>query len=348
MSKRKTGSKTSHKKMYKVTVQATVKFDFPETPYGVIRKTRKERKSKIVQLFNFLAGFNFLHIILSLDLIFLLEKKGVKAKADHDSLQTIFRYNEVMTPTISSCINEFLIFISELQVGAYSGGARTLRCMLETAVEACDFQFDSNRSSYETLVEDFKSHVRKPQRKEKLRSFMMEHNAWASFMERYKVYEQAKRIAPSFKELVNRLNSREVFREVPQIVDEMKRTYERLSDYIHPSSSRIEKQMERKTELVPHFSSEDFDAIYELGLKTLDMVMFLYIKSISHFLNFNNTKGFISHMHQAMRIPQKLTGSFLALPYSKKLTGGIKWKVIQKHQRGRKSVRATKKVKQNK
>lgn len=162
-------------------------------------------------------------------------------------------------------------------------------------------------------------------------------------MERYKIYEQTKRIAPSFKELVNRLNSRELFQETPQIVDAMKMTYEELSDYVHPSFTRIEKRsLKGKAFISPRFDSGNFNVIFELGLKTLDIVQFLYIKSMSHFFDYKNAKEFLRDTSQYFGLPMEIANLFLTLPFSSKLSEGIRWHLIQKKRKSRKSTTTAK------
>lgn len=204
-----------------------------------------------------------------------------------------------------------------------------MRCILETAVQACDFQSESDRPTYEELIKEYDLLVKTPNGQEKTLSFMMRHNAWAAFLERYRVYEQTKRIAPSFRERVNRLKSREIFQEAPQFTDVLKRTYETLSDYVHPSSKKMERQLELRALLVPRFDSKEFDVIYALSLKTIDIVQFLYVKALSQFFGFEDAKEFLKALAKIVEFPSEIAASFLRLPFSKRLSGRITWRIMQ-------------------
>ena len=67
----------------------------------------------------------------------------------------LIKYNEVVTPTMRLCVASSIFFITELQTAGYNGAARTLRCMLETAVEACEFQTQENRPTYDLLKNEY-------------------------------------------------------------------------------------------------------------------------------------------------------------------------------------------------
>ena len=150
MSEKETTKAAVTAKRKKKGIEITLSFQLKDTLYGIIRKTRKERGNEITEFRNYTAGFNFIGITAVLSPLFIFLKnpsKGLtklKKKAFSDLLR-IPQYNEVVTPTIMLCADEFEIFMSELQAGAYSGAARTLRCILETAVEACEFQTDGHR-----------------------------------------------------------------------------------------------------------------------------------------------------------------------------------------------------------
>jgi len=259
------------------------------------------------------------------------------------TLHKFLACNEVMTPTIWLCANEFAAFLSELQAAVYSGAARTLRCILETAVEACNFQTERSRPVSKMLLKEYRLIAEKPKRKEKLQLLLIQYNAMASFMERYRIYEQTRRIAPSFKELVNRLKSREVFEEAPQIVDDLKRVYETLSDYVHPSSVKIRRLIERKESPFPRFDSDDFDTFFQLGLKAFDIVQFLYIKSMSHFFGFRNAKAFLKNFAQMIVLGKSVAPSFLNLPHTKRISSGIRWKFSKEVKKPRKTTRVARK-----
>ena len=246
-------------------------------------------------------------------------------------------YNEVLTPTLFLCINEFYDFISELQVAAYGGAARTLRCILETATEACEFQTEDNRATCASLMVEYYSVVSSRGEKN-LERLLVDYNAWVAFLERYRIYEKTKRIAPSFRELVNNLKSRELFREAPKASDELKNIYEKLSDYVHPSSSKFADMIEEKKRMhVRSFEAKEFDTIWELGLKVLDLVQFLYIESMGHFFDFKNGKDFLKDFSGLVVFSSKSdTDFFLSLPFSKQLSRGVKWRIEKKSRSPRK------------
>lgn len=237
------------------------------------------------------------------------------------------------------CINEFMIFLSELQAAGYMGAARTLRRILETAVEACDFQTERDRLTFEKLLKEHSLLANLSKRERKLDSLLSKHNAWASFMERYRIYERTKRIAPTFKEQVNSLNSRQIFQETPKISDELKRTYEILSDYVHPSSAKFEKAMEKTHGpfFLLSYDPEKFDTMYELGVVTFDMIQFLYLISMAFFFDFKTTDEFLKDLAKRVEFKRKQEASFLMLPFSRHLSEGINWRVA-KEKKSRKAI----------
>lgn len=197
-----------------------------------------------------------------------------------------------------------------------------MRCILETAVQACIFQSEKNRPTYVTLKEEYDLLAGMPDKNQRMESLLMRHNARAAFRESYRIYEQTKR-SPSFTVLVNKLNSREIFKEAPKAADYLKLTFERLSKYVHPSLQRIDRTLGPKA-VIPHFDSEEFDAIYESGIMALDMVQFLYIKAIAHFNNVKDIKRFLVEMSKMLGLPSEIATSFLKLPFSKRLSSGTK------------------------
>ena len=140
---------------------------------------------------------------------------------------------------------------------------------------------------------------------------------------RYQTYEKSKENCANFKELVNDLNSRQLFSEAPQISDELKCIYEILSDHVHPSSMKFEKAISGKRRLGPRFNHKDFDTILELGKRTLDAVQFLYIVTIAHFLEFKTGREFLKDIAGTSKAPPL---SFFSLPFSKRISRGITWK----------------------
>jgi hypothetical protein len=153
------------------------------------------------------------------------------------------------------------------------------------------------------------------------------HNAWVAFLERYRLYEKAKRIAPTFRELVNDLNCRQLFGEAPQMSDELKSIYGVLSDYVHPSSSKFENAIGKKAEINPSFSPKEFDIVLELGKRVLDAVQFLYVVTIAHFYGFETGRSFLQDIAKRTSISvlgkePKKNLDFLSLPFSRRLSEG--------------------------
>lgn len=314
----------------------TAIYRIPETPYGVIRKTRKSRVKEISEFHGYLTDFYALNLCsgTTLPLIIGAEAlKDLKVKLSKTTLLDYFsvsNYNQIMIPTVVLCINEFNAFINELQCGSYNGAARTLRCILETAIEACEFQTEPQRPTCKTLMEEYLSQY-KDKLKKKKKSFFIKNNAWAAFSERVKTYEKSKRIAPTFRELVNNLNSRQLFNEAPpQAFDELKQLFEILSDYVHPSSVKFEKAIEKKTPMLPSLSLDDFDKTYELGKKTLDLTLYVYAKTMAHFFDFKTGKDLLQVLASHIVVTKKTTPPLFSLPHSSLMSSGIKWSIKQK------------------
>ncbi len=243
------------------------------------------------------------------------------------------KHNEVITPTFFLCVKEFFIFHYELQSSLYFGCARSLRCILETALEACDFQSQKHRPLLDDLFAQYLevSKTTSVSDKEKLlNKLLFKNNGWVAFKESYKIREEAKRIAPSFKEMVNRLKSRNFFSEAPMISDELKEIYEKLSDFVHPSSERIEKQMEKRPEQIPRYNNEDFMTMYNMSLKVLDITQFIYIEAMSRFLGYKKANDFLRELSVAVTLTKKEESSFLKLPHVSKLARRIRWKTETK------------------
>lgn len=336
MSDKRFNQKSRKQTMKKVTITAKWSVELPETPYGPIRKTRKHRKNKINEFLDYLSGFCMfpdsirtyspLQIVLNNPKIRKLYFRQKRPLSFVDFV-SLLSYNEVMSPTMELCINEFLVFLSELQIAGYSGAARTLRYILETAVEACEFQTQGNRPTFGLLLTEHSSFATLPKKKRKLHSLLLKYNAWTAFMERYKIYKKTKRIAPTFREEVNNLNSRQLFQEAPHVSEELKNTYEVLSDYVHPSSAKFESAIEHKKPSLPRFDPKEFDIIYELGLKTLDIVQFLYLESMAFFFDFKTGKKFLEHYARLYRFPSKRGTLFLKLQFSRHISEGIELKI---------------------
>jgi len=328
---RPTKGKNDKSKQLKISFRVTYKL--PETPYKTLRKTRNERKEKIEELFEHLTGF---HIFVVLGAAMGLKKAveglvGTKVawKKRFDELIFIIKQNEVITHSISMCTSEFMTFAYELQTGAYAGSARTLRWILENALKACEFQTNPTRPVVSLLISKYKSVIGAKTKKKQVRLFMSQQNAKLAFLERLKVYEETKRIAPSFKELINKLRQREIFKHAPELVDELKRNYSMLSDHVHPSVSHIAEHVEKRKPLTPKFDAQEFDSIHTLGLKILDMTEFLFIEALSHYFDFEDSKNYLKSVHDMIATPSGLATTFLKFPFTRKLTRGITWRTVQ-------------------
>lgn len=332
---------TDKTKRKKIRFNLTFSYSLFSTPYSVIRRSRKEREKEIDQFLDYVGGLCVFPIAASIGFplsIYLRNRKEkhvtLSTKATTDLLD-LPSYNEVMSPTIRLCASELMVFLAELESGGYNGAARTLRCVLETATEACEFQTERNRPTARALMEEYTSLLASRKKKRETRAFLMKNNAWVAFLERYRVYEKSKRIAPTYKELVNNLNSRQLFREAPKIYDELKAIYEILSDYVHPSSLKFERAIDQKSNINLNFSPKDFDTILELGKRTLDVIQFLYIVAMAHFFEFEAGRDFLQSMAESHRIRainkgQTLDIPFLSLPFSKQLSQGIPWNAAKK------------------
>lgn len=144
---------------------------------------------------------------------------SVEEEIGREIIISAFYQNEIISHSISICTEEFYNYLYELHVASYSGAARSLRYILEMAVEACEFQTDPSRIKFNDLkniVQSEKGAI----------SFVKYHNLWISFMERYKIYEDSKKLAPTFAEIVNKLNSRQLFKEDLNVNLEIKQFYE--------------------------------------------------------------------------------------------------------------------------
>jgi hypothetical protein len=313
MSKKRTDKKS--RQVRKITIQTTNKISFPETPYGEIRKTRKHCGEEISNLWESIASFYILLHYLEFNVVANVFR-NLKKRADWEPMVTVISHNEVIRPTLFLCIRELNTFLYELQIASYNGAARTLRCIIETALEASDFQTQEHRPKFSELIDHYYELDEKQSsgKNNGLESVMLQHNAWVAFKERYKIHEQTKRIAPSFRELVNRLNSREFFIEAPEVNNALKEIYERLSDFVHPSSERIERQMEINPSPIPRFKKEQLTVMYELSIQILDIVQFLYIKSMSHFLNYNSCKELLRDLSESAVESKEIAPLFFKLP----------------------------------
>jgi hypothetical protein len=303
----------------------------PATPYSAIRKTRRNRARELDEFSSYLINFHSLqlHTTIFSDIHLLARKLESLRTRKLNELRSFLSCTEVITPTIRSCASEFLIFYWELQTAGYNGAARTLRCILETAVEACAFQTEEDRPTQRMLIKQFEDRAMLLKKRKGYLPFFMEPSALISFVERYRIYEKASRIAPTFRELINDLNSRQLFKECPEICDELKNVYVQLSDYVHPSSMKFEKAMGDSSIDVPQFESKEFDTILLLGLKVLDLVQFLYLKSLTSYFGFKTTEEYLKNLARHMVIEPENEKWFLALPFSKKLSEKIIWRILR-------------------
>ena len=104
-----------------------------------------------------------------------------------------------------------------------------------------------------------------------------------------------------------------------------------------PSSVKFLREINQKTQPLLEFKPEDFDAMYQLGLRVLDCVEFLYLTTITNFFKTKENKKFTEYLSANLKIPESLAGTFLTLPFSKKLCEGITFRHIE--------VKKSKKVK---
>lgn len=319
-------------KSNEVKIEVSLRFKLPGTPYKPLRKTRQERKNKIGQLTCHLGGFYAIPLIMSMQglqqCINGLEGIQRSYRKRLDELGVILKQNEVITPSIWMCVSEFMAFLSELQTADYGGSARTLRWILETTLKACEFQTNPLRPTAGLLISKYTSMIRAKAKRKQVQFFMHQHNAWISFLERLRVYEETKRIAPSFRELVNKLRGREIFKHAPKLADELKRIYEALSNYVHPSVSKIADQLEEKKPPIPRFDIEEFEGIYSLAVKTLDIIEFVYVEALSHYHGFKDSRKFLEYTSTMIVLPLDVAAVFLKLPFTRELSRGITWKVI--------------------
>jgi hypothetical protein len=185
------------------------------------------------------------------------------------------------------------------------------------AVEACEFQTDPSRIRFNDLKNVIQSE------KDTL-SFNKYHNLWISFLEQYKTYENSKRSAPTFAEMVHKINARQLFEEAPEINTEIKKLYEKLSDYVHPDYLKIESYMLTNRKPYPIFDEKGFITLYNYGLEVLDLVEFLYIVTIANYHSVSG-KQLITEYSEAVIIDGRKKNFFMNLPHIKKLSGSASW-----------------------
>jgi hypothetical protein len=321
-------------KKYAVSLSYSAAFSFKDTPYTPLRATRKYKGKEIAEFGNHIVALYTLALFLSLSSwrIFAGKTSG-HPKSVRERIRDIepLRYSEILVPTLHLCVDEFVAFLSELQTAAYSGAARTLRYTLELATAACEFQTDPHRLTLEDVVGICA--------KKNWIEFMMNNNAWSAFIERSRLYEDTKRIAPTFKELVNRLASRGIFEENPQMAIDIRKAYEFLSDHVHPSTARIENQLAGKERRPIEYDPDQFKVIYDIGIKILDMVTCLFIESGSRYRNSPDAKEFVREMSAGMMLDAKLEETFLKLPYSAEFSRDLKWSFAAPGRRARSGLR---------
>ena len=307
------------KKTYRVTLR--VKISHPETPYSVIKQSRKACKDQLDVLFKHLGALGFLTAYTQIARIF---APTIAKKLEAKIWTEFIDQNEILTPTMRICEGELQGTVYELLAGVYSGAARTLRYVLEIAVEACVFETDIGRPTYKNLTDEYRSSTTGKGIVSRIRP-LIRYNLWASFTERYNIYEQTKRIAPSFAEQVNVLNSRQLFQESPEVQSELKKIYETLSNYSHLSLYQIERALRKREPLQPRFDSRQFETVYQLALRVLDVIQFIYVKSISHFYGHQSATSFLRDLSLKIQIPKDDIDSFLRLPFCSRLAEGITW-----------------------
>lgn len=319
------------KKTSNLRVLVSVKI--PETPYTVLRKTRKNRKTEINSFLGYLSTLYYMYhyasIVMPTKTCLEFSAKN-KTENSLDFVEAIST-NEVLSPTMILCLYEFQAFVTELQTGVYNGASRTLRYILETATEACDFQTEDNRPTVRELLDAILptlsfSGVGK---EKKLSSILIRYNARLAFAERSKTYEKSKRTAraPSFVEIVNSINSRQIFKSDPKISDEFKNLYGILSDYVHFGSAKLEWANDPKTVKSQSLILEDFDKVYDLGKRTLDAVLVLYTESMGRYYGFRDGNTFLKYLSCFIQSDGSTKKAF-SLQFSKQISQGVIW---QKH-----------------
>jgi hypothetical protein len=319
------------RKPKKFRVSVTLSIKLRDTPYQPLRETRKAQKNRLDEFASSIAWLHVLGTYLyTLKATSFGNETGWKYKVKKGATGVEFlRYSEVLTPTIGLCANEFVVFLSELQTGTYSGAARTLRYILELAVASCEFQMQPRRTTLRDIIGAYK--------KKSFAHLITHDNAWSAFLERSRIYEETKRIAPTFKELVNRLNSTGTFQDSSEIGSDLKSTYEMLSDHVHPSSAWIERQLGARALQPVKYNPGEFRVIYDAALRVLDMVIYLYVKSGSHYQNFGDAREFLGKMSHDLKIEQPLARVFMKLAYSGRLARDLEWRTLlndKQHQRG--------------
>lgn len=322
------GKSAKKMKKYLVTIEKPIAISFPDSPYKMLREARKTRKNQIKELYNHYSVFSALPIITfvyPLSLQLQSRNKGSNTKPSQNKVfpafTKFFKVNEILTPTLKLCSDEFYLFITELQIGSYNGAARSLRCILETAVEACEFQSEKHRPTCDILHAKYKAAFYSPnkERQSRIIDLFIRYNVWASFVERYNIYEKTSRIAPSFRELINNLNSLEFFLDAPQVLNELKTSFENLSDYVHPSAGKFVNALDKLTSKRFSFDAAEFDFMFQFGLKVFDISEFLHLRAISKFLNLTN-RVFMEKVANMIHPPRNLEGFFFTLPYTKRLS----------------------------
>lgn len=341
LSKNKSNRK---KKAFTVVITATTKV--PETPYGVIRKTRKKRKNALDELTKSSGAIYGIYMICETCRVMSTIEGATKSFKSLQSKRTeeisfLLIHGEVITPSVSMCASEFMTFLSELQSAGYSGSARTLRYILGVAIRACEFQTDTARVDAKSLMDLYVSMFKVKRKRVQVISFLSQHNTWVSFLERLRIFEETRRIAPSINEMINTLNSREIFKKAPQLLNELKQVYNALSDHVHPSTEKIAKQLETKKLLTLKFDAEEFDNITELSLKVIDMISFLYLKSLSLYYGFKDCSKFLKMISSDISVSSEIAYAFSRLPFTRKLCKGITWKTITQKAKTRKRKKRT-------
>ena len=313
-----------------------VPFRLPETPLENLRKTRQECQQKLDELTSFITtfqtfGFLFVlpEVLTGLSIRASLEKVGEKTLETRDKeISSFLENNEVIGLSGQMCLSELSIYLSELQCAGYSASARTLRWILETTVRACEFQTDHAQPTVEKLAEEYLKIARGEIKQEGILDFLSRHNAMASFLERIHIYESNPRIAPSFRETVNQLNSRGIFSEFPELTKKLKDMYDELSRHVHPCTRRMIRILKEKNKgAFPEFDKDEFHKIYSLGIDVVDMILFLYIKAISHYYTAEDYKEFMNLIATRTEVPLEFASCLRKLKFSSVLVKEINWNI---------------------
>ena len=303
--------------LYKVDVSFKASYK-GGTPYTPLRRTRKNHNNEIDVLYDHVISIWSLYLYAYTKNQEAYMRNPIIDEFSDSQLREYYMHGEVISSVIGICIAEFQNYLYEVQVGAYNGAIRTLRYILEVTIDCCLFQIDDNTH---TINELNKFAINK----DYVRSYMNYHNNWVSFIERYKLYEDTRRIAPSFREKINKINTKNIFKEAPILQSKIKDVYSELSSYIHPNIQKITKHIIYNTLPPPNYDKIEFFNAYNTGLEILDIICYLLIKTISHYYGFKNTQECVNNYAECVHIPKSSINNHFNLNYTSKLYQNVTW-----------------------